>query len=115
MNDPGLRPGGVAGYEPPMPTDASTPFAQTSPRPARDIQEDAADLAAVIPWLPGPPLQRRRGLTDQDLERITRATQAARAPGTHKIYRYAWAQWATWCAERGFEPLPADPSAMCAS
>jgi hypothetical protein len=21
-------------------------------------------------------------------------------------------QWATWCAERGFEPLPADPSGM---
>lgn len=95
-------------------TNASTHFAQTSPRPARDIQEDAADLAAVIPWLPGPPLQARRGLTDQDLERITRASEAARAPGTHKIYQYAWAQWATWCAERGFEPLPADPAAMCA-
>jgi hypothetical protein len=66
-----------------MPTNAPTPSAQTSPHPTRDIQEDAADLAAVIPWLPGPPLQPRRGLTDQDLERITRATEAARAPGTH--------------------------------
>lgn len=56
----------------------------------------------------------RRGLTDLDLERITRATEAARSPGTHRIYRYAWEQWATWCAERGFEPLPADPAAMCA-
>lgn len=90
------------------------PRASTSPHPARDIQEDAADLAAVIPWLPGPPLQLRRGLTDQDLERITRATEAARSPGTHKIYQYAWEQWATWCAERGFDPLPADPAAMCA-
>jgi len=41
----------------------------------------------------------RRGLTDQDLERITHATQAARASGTHKIYQYAWEQWATWCTE----------------
>jgi integrase len=97
-----------------MPTNASTPIAQTSPQFARDIQEDAAHLAALIPWLPGPPLQPRRGLTDQDLERITRATEAARSPGTHKIYQYAWEQWATWCAERGFEPLPADPAAMCA-
>ena len=56
----------------------------------------------------------RPGLTDQDLERITRATEAARSPGTHKIYQYASEQWATWCAERGFEPLPADPAAMCA-
>jgi hypothetical protein len=96
-----------------MPTNASTPIAQTSPQFARDIQEDAAHLAALIPWLPGPPLQPRRGLTDQDLERITRATEAARSPGTHKIYQYAWEQWATWCAERGFEPLPADPAAMC--
>ena len=63
---------------------------------------------------PGPPLQPRRGQTDQDLERITRASEAARAPGTHRIYQYAWEQWATWCAERGFEPLPADPAAMCA-
>ena len=77
------------------------------------LQEDAADLAAVIPWLPGPPLRPRLGLTDQDLERITRATEAARSPGTHRIYQYAWEQWATWCAERGFELLPADPAAMC--
>ncbi len=59
--------GSGAGYEPPMPTNSSTPFAQTSPQPARDIQEDAPDLAAVTPWLPGPPLQPRRGLTDQSL------------------------------------------------
>lgn len=89
---------------------APTSFAQTSPEHARDIQEDAADLAAVIPWLPGPPLRPRRGLTGQDLEWITRASEAARSPGTHKIYQYAWEQWATWCAERGFEPLPADPA-----
>lgn len=105
---------GSEGYEPPMPTNASTSFGPTWPAPAREIQDDAADLAALIPWLPGPPLQPRRGLTDQDLEPITRATHAARAPGTHKIYEYAWEQWATWCAERGFEPLPADPAAMCA-
>jgi integrase len=97
-----------------MPTNAATPRASISPEPTRDIQGDAADLAALIPWLPGPPLQPRRGLTDQDLERITRATEAARAPGTHRIYRYAWEQRATWCAERGFDPLPADPAAMCA-
>jgi hypothetical protein len=96
-----------------MPTNASTSPAQSSPQPARG-QDDAADLAAVIPWLPRPPLQPRPRLTDQDLERITRASEAARSPGTHKIYQYAWEQWATWCDERGFEPLPADPAAMCA-
>ena len=93
------------------PSDA---LASTSPESARDIQEDAADLAAVIRWLPGPPLRPRRGLTDQDLERVTRATEAASSPGTHNIYRYAWGSGPTWCAERGLEPLLADPAAMCA-
>jgi integrase len=65
-----------------MPTNTSTALGPTAPDPARAIEEDAADLAAVIPWLPGPPLQPRRGLTDQDLERISRATRAARSPGT---------------------------------
>jgi len=97
-----------------MPTNVSMAFEPNSPVPVRTVPEDAADFAALIPWLPGPPPQPRPGLTDQDLERITRATHAARGPGTHKIYEYAWAQWATWCAERGFEPLPADPAAMCA-
>lgn len=106
--------GGAAGYEPSMPTNSSKPLDLTAPASARPVRDDAADLAALIPWLPGPPLQPRPGLTDHDLERITRATHAARAPGTHKIYEYAWAQWATWCAERGFVPLPADPAAMCA-
>ena len=114
QNRPGSQAGGVAGYEPPMPTNASTPFAQTSPQPARDIQEDAADLAAVIPWLTGPPLQPRRGLTDQDLERITRATGPPVRPALTRSTSTRGSQWATWCAERGFEPLPADPAAMCA-
>jgi hypothetical protein len=81
---------GATGYEPPMSTNASTPLAPTSLALAPTVQEDAADLSALIPWLPGPPLQPRPGLTDQDLERITRAIHAARAPGTHKIYEYAW-------------------------
>ena len=45
--------------------------------------------------VPEPPLQPRRGLTDQDLERITHASAAARAPGTHRICQYD--------IERGFD------------
>lgn len=94
-----------------MPTNATQPLADPTHPVAPN---DASDLAAVIPWLPGPAPRPRPGLTDEDLERITAASGAARAPGTHRIYKYAWQQWATWCADRGFDPLPADPAAMCA-
>lgn len=94
-----------------MPTNATQPLADPTHPVAPN---DASDLAAVIPWLPGPAPRPRPGLTDEDLERITAASGAARAPGTHRIYQYAWQQWATWCADRGFDPLPADPAAMCA-
>ncbi len=73
----------------------SDAFRSVITQPTRAIQEDAADLAAVIPWLPGAPLQSRRRLTDQDLERNTRATEAVGSPGTHRIYQYAWEQWTT--------------------
>ena len=59
-----------------MPSHATLPLALPTPVVA---PVDASDLAAVIPWMPGPPLPPRRGLTDEDLERIT---SASRAPGS---------------------------------
>lgn len=54
------------------------------------------------------------GLTPLDLERIGAAVEAARAPGTRRTYESAWRSWKTWCAGRGIEPMPAEPTMLAA-
>lgn len=66
----------------------------TDPRP-----EASGEAATELPTEPGAG-DRRRGLTEADLARITRAVTAAHAPATRKIYRFAWGQWERWCARR---------------
>lgn len=38
--------------------------------------------------------------------------EAARAANTLRGYRSDWAEWTSWCAREGYEPLPADPVAV---
>jgi len=37
---------------------------------------------------------------------------AARAENTLRAYRSDWEEWATWCADEGLAPLPANPAAI---
>ncbi|WP_141006897.1 integrase [Nocardioides humi] len=70
--------------------------------PARSAQTpDTASAAAVGPTL-------------RDVERIAAALDAEIAPGTRRVYAYAWGLWATWCQGRGLCPLPAAPEAVAA-
>lgn len=52
-----------------------------------------------------PPLE---DLTDDE----RRYAGKARAANTIRGYRSDWKEWCTWCAERGFDPLPAAPEAI---
>jgi integrase len=55
-----------------------------------------------------------RGLTAADLARIVDAMAAERAASTRRSYESAWRCFARWCAERGLDPLPAQPAVVCA-
>jgi integrase len=81
---------------------ATDPAAESATEPASDR---ATDPAAA---------DRPRGLTEADLARIASAVTAAHAPATRKIYQFAWGHWERWCAQRGMNPLPAEPAAVCA-
>jgi integrase len=80
---------------------------------AESASEPATEPATGRTTEPGAG-DRPRGLTEADLARITSAVTAAHAPATRKIYHFAWGHWERWCAQRGINPLPADPAAVCA-
>jgi hypothetical protein len=86
---------------------ATDPAAESATEPATDRATDpaATDPAAA---------DRPRGLTEADLARIASAVTAAHAPATRKIYQFACGHWERWCAQRGMNPLPAEPAAVCA-
>ncbi|KQW45065.1 integrase [Nocardioides sp. Root1257] len=60
------------------------------------------------------PLGLPSGLTVEDAVRIAAALEASLAPATRILYAHTWRVWARWCAQRGLEPLPADPAALAA-
>lgn len=48
-------------------------------------------------------------LPADDLERLARHAASSQARATRRAYRADMAAWATWCASRGVDPLPAEP------
>ena len=55
-----------------------------------------------------------RGLTSDDLQRISVAIDAEVAESTRTTYASSWRSWEAWCHRRGLVPLPADPDALAA-
>lgn len=53
-------------------------------------------------------------LSEADAERIRAATDAAQAPATRRAYDSLWRNFAAWCQERAYQPLPAAPVAVAA-
>jgi integrase len=73
-------------------------------RPGNPFDPPAlAGAAADTPAGPADPVLRRLA------EAGTAAMGRARAPGTRRAYRAAWALYAGWCGRLGLEPLAGDP------
>lgn len=53
-------------------------------------------------------------LSEADAERIQAATDAAQAPATRRAYHSLWRNFAAWCKERAYQPLPAAPVVVAA-
>lgn len=66
------------------------------PGPALPVPQVDRDLLDV---LAGPELAQVRALLEAGI-----------AVNTRRTYRRAWNRWASWCADRGIEPLPAKPA-----
>ena len=91
-------------------TMTSTMISGRAADPAAESATEAATERATEPAA----RDRPQGLTEADLARIADAVTAAHAPATRKIYQFAWGHWERWCAQRGINPLPAEPAAVCA-
>ncbi len=44
----------------------------------------------------------------EDVAAVAAAVAASRAESTRRVYASAWRAWERWCAERGYQSLPAD-------
>jgi integrase len=54
------------------------------------------------------------GITAADAARVVAAIAAERAPSTLVLYASAWRTFTQWCATRGLDSFPADPTTVCA-
>jgi site-specific recombinase XerD len=63
-----------------------------------------------------PALRRPAPITElrRDLERAERYAASALAPATRRAYECDWRLFATWCAERGLQAIPAEPATVAA-
>jgi len=58
-------------------------------------------------------LSELEGLTETEADRIAAAITANYAPTTLAAYAWAWRHFASWCAGRGLDPLPATAATVC--
>lgn len=53
-------------------------------------------------------------LSHTDQERIAAALEEARSEATRRVYGSQWGQWTAWAADRGVDPMPANPVLLAA-
>jgi integrase len=63
---------------------------------------------------PETPAELPEGITLEDAERITQLAEEDRRPSTRRVYRSKWSLFASWCSDRGADPLPASEELLSA-
>lgn len=80
--------------------------------PSSTIPPDAGSVAEVLPSDPPslmPSVPAEPAITQEEIGTARRYADASRAASTQRAYTSDWRRFATWCAARNLDALPADP------
>ena len=83
--------------------------------PSSTIPPDAGSVAEVLPSDPPsvmPSVPAEPAITQEEIGTARRYADASRAASTQRAYTSDWRRFATWCAARNLDALPADPGVV---